>query len=160
MSRVLRLLIVVLIVAAAWILVLPARGVDQPIAFNHAKHGQLGCVACHDGARAGTRAGIPQGGTCLKCHATAPASVKAAVWDGVASGRRIGWARITRTADHVLFSHRRHVTVGRLQCVSCHGEIATSQRPPVRASIRLDMDGCMSCHKREGGSEDCIACHR
>ena len=48
--------IVTLVIAIAWILVLPEAPVAQPVAFNHAKHGAVACVVCHAGvARRRTR---------------------------------------------------------------------------------------------------------
>lgn len=153
--------LVAAVVAVGWVLALPPRPMAQPIAFNHAKHASAGCVLCHQGAEAGVRAGIPQADTCTRCHATAPGrGISDAAWTGIASGKRIAWLRLTRVPDHVAFSHRRHTGPGQLACASCHGDIAQRTAPPSRVPVRLVMDTCLSCHKREGASEDCAGCHR
>ena len=153
--------IVTLATAVAWILVLPEAPIAQPVAFNHAKHGAVGCVVCHPGVSRGARAGIPQGDLCLRCHATTPArGVPAAVWSDVTAGRRIAWRQVTQVPEHVRFSHRRHTGAGQLACASCHGDVQARTVPLDRAPARLVMDTCLSCHRREGASEDCAGCHR
>jgi hypothetical protein len=150
-----------LTVAAAWMLSLPPPAVTQPLAFTHAKHDALACAVCHRGVDIAARAAIPQGDLCLKCHATAPRIAGAeALWDPIAEGQPIDWVRLTRVPDHVMFSHRRHVTLGGLECESCHGDIGRRPVPAPSAPVRLDMDACLSCHRRERASEDCAACHR
>jgi hypothetical protein len=152
---------VAIAIAVVWILVLPDAPVAQPVAFNHVKHAAVSCLVCHAGVTSGARAGIPQGDLCLRCHATAPArGVPAAVWTDIAEGRRIAWRQVTQVPDHVRFSHRRHTGAGQLACVSCHGDVQNRTTPPDRAAIRLVMDTCLSCHRREGASEDCAGCHR
>lgn len=147
--------------ALAWVLLLPAAPLSQPLAFNHARHQTVACAVCHRGAETSARAGIPQGDMCIKCHATAPAAAgAAALWPELARGRPIGWLRVTRVPDHVMFSHRRHVTLGGLACESCHADIGQRTAPPPRAPMRLKMDTCLACHQREGASADCAACHR
>jgi hypothetical protein len=153
--------IVAVAVAVVWVFALPPAPLAQPIAFNHAKHAAVGCVLCHQGAATATRAGIPQADTCTRCHATAPGrGISDAAWTDVASGKQIAWLRVTRLPDHVAFSHRRHTSSGQLACVSCHGDMSQRTTPPARAAVRLEMTTCLSCHKREGASEDCAGCHR
>ena len=161
MRRYLLAALVTLAVAIAWVIVLPEAPIAQPIAFNHARHSGVGCAVCHSGVTSGSRAGIPQGALCLRCHATAPArGVPSAVWTDIAAGRPIAWRQVTQVPPHVNFSHRHHVTGGQLACASCHADIGTRTAPPPRAPVRLVMDTCLSCHRREGASEDCAECHR
>lgn len=149
-----------LAVAAGWILVLPAAAVTQPLAFNHAKHAAMACVTCHAGVETRARATLPSGATCAKCHAAAPASVGQASWDAIQRPDPARWVPVTHLPDYAMFSHRRHVTLGRLACESCHADIGQRTTPPRRAPVLLTMDTCLSCHRREGISEDCAACHR
>ena len=153
--------LVAIVVAVGWLFALPPVALVQPIAFNHAKHATAGCVLCHAGAEAGARAGIAQADVCLRCHATAPArGVTEAAWSELSSGKQIAWKRVTRMPDHVAFSHRRHTGSAQLACASCHGDMRQRTAPPGRAPVRLVMDTCLACHKREGASEDCAGCHR
>lgn len=161
MLRYLAFAAVALLTAMVWMLVLPAAPVVQPIAFNHAAHARTGCVTCHRGAESSARAGIPQGDLCVKCHATAPRAKGAAErWAGITRGDRIAWTRINRLPEHVMFSHRRHVALGRLDCASCHGDLKNQAAPVGVVARRLNMQTCLSCHRRENASEDCAACHR
>ncbi len=149
-----------LAVAVAWILAMPALPVAQPVVFNHARHRAVACATCHRGVESSARATLPTQTDCQKCHATAPAGIEAALWQATDPGRQIKWIQVTRLPDHVMFSHRRHVVSGRLACVSCHGEMSERTSPPGAPAVRLDMKACLSCHRREGASEDCDGCHR
>ena len=161
MLRYMAFVAVVLLTAVGWMTVLPAAPVRQPVAFNHAAHARTACVTCHRGVESTARAGIPQGDVCVKCHATAPsAKGAAALWTGITGGERIAWVRVTHVPEHVMFSHRRHVALGRLDCVSCHGDMTRQAAPVGVVAMRLNMQTCLSCHRRESASEDCAACHR
>ncbi len=152
---------IVLLSGVGWITVLPSAPLGQPIAFSHAAHAKTACATCHRGAASAAHAGIPQGDTCLKCHATAPRARGAAdAWPRIVKGDPIRWVRVTRLPEHVMFSHRRHVTLARLECASCHGDVARQTTPVSRPAKRLEMKTCLSCHRRENASEDCAACHR
>jgi hypothetical protein len=142
------------LVAAAWIVILPPSPVRQPIAFPHAKHQGIGCTVCHRGAATTARAGIPNAAFCAKCHATIPGRI------ATAAAEPIAWVQVTQLPTHVMFSHRRHVTLGTLDCESCHGKMKERTAPLGAAPIRIEMKTCLSCHHREGAAEDCAACHR
>ncbi len=145
------------IVAVAWVVVLPPSPVGQPIAFPHAKHQGLACTVCHRGAATTARAGIPNAALCAKCHSTIPGR---AATDTAQRDQPIKWVQVTHVPDHVMFSHRRHVTLAKLDCESCHGKMRERMTPLGIAPVRLDMNTCLSCHRREGAAEDCAACHR
>ncbi len=159
MRRLIGAAIVTTAVAATWVAALPGAPVRQPIVFPHAKHQTVGCAVCHSGAATATRAGIPGIAVCTKCHATPPAGT-APAWNAAVAKRSIDWVQVTRVPSHVMFSHRRHVTLGRLDCASCHGDIRERATPPGAAQVRLTMTTCLSCHRHEGAAEDCAACHR
>src|SRR6266545_5685323 len=118
MRRYLGAALVTAAIAATWVAVLPPAAVRQPIAFPHAKHQAVGCAVCHRGVAPSARAGIPDVSLCSKCHATAPAGTSG-VWEAASARRTIGWVQVTHVPDHVMFSHRRHVTLARLDCASC-----------------------------------------
>jgi hypothetical protein len=151
--------LVTVLVATIVIVVSPPASVRQPFAFPHAKHQAIGCTVCHRGAATAVHAGIPDMTLCTKCHATAPAAA-VAVWDGVVARKTAGWVQVTHVPQHVYFSHRRHTTIARLECTSCHGEMRDRRTPPGTAPVRLVMTTCLSCHRHEGAAEDCAACHR
>lgn len=149
-----------LVIAVAWVLVMPSMPIAQPALFNHARHRSVACATCHRGVETSARAGIPTVSDCQKCHATPPPSMGMARWQPPNRNRPISWIQVTRLSDHVMFSHRRHVVSGRLACASCHGNIGERTTPPGAPPVRLDMNACLSCHRHEGASEDCAGCHR
>lgn len=161
MPRYLLLTGVMVAAAIAWITVLPQASIAPAVAFRHGRHAGLACAVCHTGVERGGRAGLPDMTVCQKCHATPPAGTAAAAWTEAARSAMPPWTRTaTLVPDHALFSHRRHVTAGRLACASCHGDVGRSADPNGRRSVRVDMKTCLSCHEREGVSADCAACHR
>ena len=151
--------VLVIGIAAAWVFLLPSAPSAQPIAFNHAKHQALTCAGCHRGVETSAHATLPGADVCAKCHASAPKGVDAGQWASLQKAT-VNWIKVTRIPDHVMFSHQRHVTLAKLDCSSCHGDIGQRTQPPARAPVRLEMTTCRACHQQEGASEDCAACHR
>ena len=159
MRAYIRFVVVTLGVAVVWVLVVP-RPIRQPLNFDHAKHGPMACVVCHQGVETSTRAGYPADDVCVECHQTAPRANGAdAVWPKTSGAPRIAWARVNRMPDHVFFSHRRHVVLANLDCASCHGDVGKRSTPPSAPATRLNMGTCESCHDRENANNDCAACH-
>jgi len=146
MRRALVATFVTVMAALVWLAAMPPAAFRQPIDFPHAKHQAVACTVCHRGAATAARAGIPDAAFCAKCHSSLPKS--------------IAWVQVTRIPPHVMFSHRRHVTLARLDCASCHGEMRERRVPIGTAQVRLTMTTCLSCHRHEGAAEDCAACHR
>lgn len=139
--------------------------VPQPVAFNHLKHTQelgLNCEFCHVYVKKGAHAGLPDAQTCSLCH-TSPqgTSAEAArVTTLIAQGDPLTFNKLFQLEPHVFYTHRRHVGIAELDCENCHGNIADSERPPDRALLNVDMDFCMACHREQGQTLDCNACHR
>jgi hypothetical protein len=77
-----------------------------------------------------------------------------------ARGEPVPWRRIYDLPDHVYFSHRRHVTVARIECAECHGDVPNLTRPASYPLVDHTMDWCTGCHVARGASTDCIHCHR
>jgi hypothetical protein len=156
------------IVAAAIAITLVARGtsaVSQPVAFNHLKHTEelgLNCEFCHVHVKKRAHAGLPDAQTCKMCHqAVQGTSTEAArVTALLAEGDPLVFSKLFQLAPHVFYTHRRHVGIGELECRNCHGAIAETERPPARPLVRIDMDFCLDCHREQGQTLDCNACHR
>jgi len=136
---------------------------DQPISFNHKKHvGQgMECVSCHPHFKTQNFSGLPEIGVCMECH-------KDPVTDNREEekirkfhreGKKIAWKRIYEQPDHVFFSHRRHVVLGKMDCKNCHGDIGQSEKPPLKPWVKMTMKWCMDCHTRSRVTNDCLACH-
>ena len=136
----------------------------QPIAFNHSKHlaSGMSCTDCHVGAQTQVHATVPGLATCLTCHEaglTDSAEEKKLRAFGAAK-QELAWTPLTRVPSHVYFSHRRHVTLAKLECATCHGAMEKLTAPPQRLFRPLTMDNCIECHRKSGARTDCNDCHR
>lgn len=135
---------------------------EQPIAFSHKKHVgelELECTTCHLYADQSKHAGVPAVQICMSCHegvATDKPEIQklAKYWE---DKEPIPWAKVHEVKDHVYFTHKRHIKAG-IECVSCHGEIATMDK--VYRVNSLKMGWCVDCHKSKGASLDCYTCHK
>lgn len=159
-------LAIVLVVAVA-IPLLARRGpsISQPVAFNHRKHTEelgLTCEFCHKYARTSAHSGLPDAETCSMCHRVPQGTSEEAakVAQLVASGDPLYFNKLFRLPSHVFYTHRRHVGIAGLECESCHGAIAETERPPPRPLVTMTMDYCIDCHREQGQTVDCNACHR
>lgn len=139
--------------------------VAQPIAFNHRKHTQelgLGCDFCHRYVQTGRHPGLPGAETCGMCH-SAPlgeSAEAAKVSELLAKGDPLQFNKLFRLPDHVFYSHRRHVAIAQLECANCHDGIADTEVPPERPLVQVKMAFCIDCHRTQGVTTDCTACHR
>ncbi len=57
----------------------------------------------------------------------------------------IEWTRIHNLPDHVYFNHSQHVTVGKLECQTCHGPV--EEMEIVSQYAPLSMGWCVNCHR-------------
>jgi len=149
-----------------------AQGPAQPVQYNHKIHAEelsIECPNCHEGVESRRRAGFPPDDFCSGCHSSAlsdsPEEAKLVALLG--EGKNLAWVQVTRLADHALFSHRRHVLVGHIDCMACHGDMRDRttpiSQPPIDFQGRSGMLRCIECHIESGSpyaSLDCIACHR
>jgi Cytochrome c7 and related cytochrome c len=146
---------------------------QQPIAYNHNLHVselEIPCTDCHIGAEESDHATLPGKDICVECHEDDPLSdspEEAKLIEMLAQPGPLPWVRVTRVAEHVHFSHRRHVKAGQLLCERCHGAIAEHTSPITRPAIsfrrEIGMQRCISCHEESGNSRatvDCTLCHR
>jgi predicted CXXCH cytochrome family protein len=159
--------LLVLLVAVVVLVLLFSRApsVRQPIAFNHRLHTEevgVECGECHLYFEAGAHSGLPDGEICAGCHEEpmTESAEEAKLLGLIESGEGVTFRKLFRLADHVYYSHARHVGVAELECAECHGAIAQTTTPPSRPLVRVDMDFCTGCHERLGVTNDCIACHR
>lgn len=58
----------------------------------------------------------------------------------------IEWVRIHNLPDHVYFNHSQHVSVGKLECQTCHGPIEEMEE--VYQYSPLSMGWCVNCHRQ------------
>lgn len=137
---------------------------SQPIDFNHRKHAEAGlaCHDCHAGAQVEAHASLPAISVCLMCHETpvTESPEEAKIQQAAARGEPPVWQVAARLPSHVYFSHRRHVTAGKLDCAVCHGNVGQSTAPSNLPAFRLPMERCMECHTQQRVRNDCNDCHR
>ncbi len=143
----------------------PTEQVVQPIAFGHHKHVEelgLECETCHELFATADHSGLPTLETCLACHEDALTDLpeEQKIRDLAARGENDVFRKLFRMPDHTFYSHRRHVTIGGLDCETCHGSVAATTTPPERPLIRITMEFCVECHERTGASSECTRCHR
>jgi hypothetical protein len=69
----------------------------------------------------------------------------------------IPWIKINDLPDFVIFTHKRHVIKG-IECQTCHGPVETMDQMQRIAS--LEMGWCVSCHKQQKATLECLDCHK
>lgn len=135
---------------------------EQPLPFPHQPHtdNQIDCTFCHQYADRERLAGLPQGELCGTCHSAMPVESEATktLMTYVDAEDAIPWVRLYRLPQFTVFSHKRHVRAD-VACEACHGDIGTSQTPPVWVAP-FEMEWCVSCHEQSQASTDCLACHK
>jgi predicted CXXCH cytochrome family protein len=138
--------------------------VVQPIQFSHKAHVEKGlqCDACHTSVQQAAAATVPGSDTCMLCHqgAITDSPEEEKVRQYAEKGAAIPWRRIYQLPAHVYFSHRRHVVVARIDCVKCHGAVASLVAPAAYPLVKQNMPWCLECHRTRGATQDCIHCHR
>jgi hypothetical protein len=145
---------------------------EQPIEFKHKIHVaqlEIPCTHCHVGVEEADHATIPTRDICLQCHeeALGESAEEARLVKFLATDKPIPWNRVTRVAEHVHFSHRRHVVAGGIICETCHGQVAEMEAPFSQPFINYrgetGMERCIGCHLASGNPRavvDCTLCHR
>ncbi|UCF65853.1 MAG: cytochrome c3 family protein [bacterium] len=156
---------VILVIALTGIISGTNQDVRQPISFNHKLHTEevgLACVDCHSNVEKHSRALIPNIETCGDCHDDAEDEnrEKAKVGSYVSRNEKIPWIQIHVVPDHAYFSHRRHVTLAKIECQTCHGEVSEMERPFIIPFVELEMSWCINCHEKSKVVNDCNSCHR
>jgi len=160
----------ILVTVSALLFVFGAEGrgpdkIHQPIQFSHQFHikeWDFTCDMCHQHVLEEEYAGRPRNELCAGCH-TDPigdSSEEALLVEYVRSETEVPWRRLYNVPNHVYFSHRRHVTVAKIECAECHGDIGLSTSPPDLPLVDLKMKLCLTCHEKQGVTTDCDACHR
>ena len=162
-----KLFVIGLIIGVTFLFLLITLGFSsragQPISFNHKKHLEQGveCNTCHVYYKVQAFSGLPDIAICLECHkepvTKSPEEEKIRQFEK--KGKEIPWKQVYREPDHVFYSHRRHVVLGKIPCQACHGNIAQSEKPPSKPWVSMTMSWCMNCHAKNKVTNDCLACH-
>ena len=148
---------------------------EQPIFYSHKVHAgvnQINCLYCHGGAQDSKHANIPSVNVCMNCHmaineyggdplytaegkeVNGTEEIKKLYsyagyepgkpWDA-SKAKPVEWVKIHNLPDHVYFNHSQHVSVGKVQCQTCHGEI--TKMDEVKQFAELSMGWCINCHR-------------
>lgn len=138
--------------------------VIQPLTMNHKRHAEakMDCVACHQNAESQAIASLPLVDDCMSCHKDPQGKdpTEPRVREYAQRGEEIPWIRVNRLPGHVYFSHAAHVTLGKMECKTCHGDMTQVSESLTAPNVHLDMVACMSCHTEKRASNQCVACHK
>ena len=135
---------------------------QQPIAFTHKVHlaNGLVCVNCHVGVDTAAEPRIPGVSACMTCHVAIatdkPEIKKIAAYQ--AKGQDIPWERVYGFTPevHVHFNHAPHIRAG-VNCTTCHGDM--TQATVAQRTVNHTMGFCVTCHRQNKASIDCVTCH-
>ncbi len=58
----------------------------------------------------------------------------------------IPWVRVHNLPDHAYFNHAQHVTVGQVECQTCHGPVENMEL--LQQYSPLSMGWCINCHRQ------------
>jgi mono/diheme cytochrome c family protein len=58
----------------------------------------------------------------------------------------IQWKKVHNLPDHVYFNHAQHVTVGKVECQTCHGTVEKME--VLKQHSPLSMGWCINCHRQ------------
>jgi len=139
-----------------------AKAPVQPLPFSHPKHlsNSLECAQCHRMPDPGDEATFPPTAVCMSCHERVKSDSPAiqTLTEYHKNGKAVPWVRVYRLPEFVNFSHKTHVTTGRVDCQGCHGsvrELETMQKVK-----DTSMASCVECHKERSAPLGCTSvCH-
>ena len=145
----------------------------QPIHYSHRIHAGdngIDCKYCHSSARVSKHSGIPSLNVCMNCHksisnvaaetlaegreygvdydAEIQKLYEAVGWDGqnyTGDSKPVKWIRIHNLPDFAYFNHSQHVSVGGIECQTCHGPVEEMEIMYQHAP--LTMGWCINCHR-------------
>lgn len=145
----------------------------QPIHYSHKIHSgdnEIDCNYCHSSARVSRHSGIPSLNVCMNCHksiyeyngetteeyskefydAEIQKLYKAVGWDDesqeyTGETQAVKWVRIHNLPDFSYFNHAQHVSVGGIECQTCHGPV--EEMEIMYQYSPLTMGWCINCHR-------------
>ncbi len=127
---------------------------DQPIKFSHlihVKENNIDCLFCHNSPEFSRESGIPTTNVCMICHNKIKTGIMTGqfeinkITESFKKNKPIEWVKIHNLPDHVFFSHAQHVSVGKIECQTCHGDI--EEMNITRQYASLSMGWCIQCHR-------------
>ncbi|MDM7919557.1 MAG: menaquinone reductase multiheme cytochrome c subunit QrcA, partial [Methanosarcina sp.] len=128
----------------------------QPMKFNHALHMEPEivseikgdtetdrCLYCHAFRNDGSFTGIPGIDICSECHNAHDFPLGESEGEEllikryVTKEKDIPWLSYSRQPDCVYFSHIAHIELGKLECMTCHGDKRKNQVLPAYEKNRI-----------------------
>jgi hypothetical protein len=134
---------------------------EQPVKYSHQAHVEktgMECQYCHSSVHKSSFATIPSLESCMACHTYVKpesAEVKKVkeYWE---AKKPIEWIPVSGLPEHTRVDHQRHIAAG-IACYVCHGQV--NKMEVVEKVSSFKMGFCLSCHRENGASTDCGACH-
>jgi cytochrome c553 len=129
---------------------------SQPIKFSHKIHvleNSIECLFCHNTPEFSRESGIPTTNVCMICHNKITTGIRTGRFEinkiirSYKDNKPIEWIKVHNLPDHVFFSHAQHVSVGKIKCQECHGNI--EEMHVTRQYSTLSMGWCVNCHKEK-----------
>lgn len=147
----------------------------QPIHYSHRIHAGdngIDCKYCHSSARESKHSGIPSLNVCMNCHMNIAEVADETLKEGKDFGvdynveiqklyeavgwnpdtreyskepKPVKWVRIHNLPDFAYFNHAQHVTVGGIECQTCHGPV--EEMEIMYQHSPLTMGWCINCHR-------------
>jgi hypothetical protein len=127
----------------------------QPIKFSHAIHytdNKIDCNYCHSGVLKGKNAGIPPISLCMNCHKHQQEGTRTGFFElrkviqAAEDSIPVRWVRVHNLPDFAYFNHMQHVTIGGVDCITCHGEVENMHI--IEQTEDLSMGWCIDCHDK------------
>jgi len=125
----------------------------QPIKFSHSIHAtdnKIDCNYCHPGVLKGRNAGFPPVSLCMNCHKHVVEGTRTGKFEiskvvqAANDSIPIRWVRIHALPDFTYFNHMQHVTIGEVECITCHGDVENMHI--IEQTEDLSMGWCIKCH--------------
>jgi NAD-dependent SIR2 family protein deacetylase len=69
----------------------------------------------------------------------------AKIIDAYETKKPVTWVRLHNLPDHVFFSHAQHVSIAKVDCQKCHGQVQNMDI--MRQHSDLSMGWCINCHR-------------
>ncbi|MCK7589783.1 c-type cytochrome [Subsaxibacter sp. CAU 1640] len=147
----------------------------QPIHYSHRIHAGdngIDCKYCHSSARVSKHSGIPSLNVCMNCHKSISEVAPETLAEGKDYGvdynaeiqklytavgwnpaeqkysgdvQPVKWIRVHNLPDFAYFNHSQHVSVGGIECQTCHGPV--EEMEIMYQFSPLTMGWCINCHR-------------
>ena len=141
--------------------------IQEPLPFSHKVHmapkQHLKCTSCHPEAETTPYAGIVKLWKCMQCHDVPQGKnpEEPLLRKYYKKGKEFHWIQVNRLPGDVYFSHAMHVTVAKIKCQYCHGQVQNQNETiTIPTAGKITMHECIECHEQKGARISCGVCHQ